>query len=317
MRLAGDSAGSRPVLITGASGFLGRHVVRQARDGNFNVLATARQATPGIDIACDLTDRWAVAALIKDFRPSAVVHLAARVPSSPNAYENETAARDNLGMVEVLLDALLDIPASGRKTQCPAVLVFASSITVYGRAMPERLDESHPIGGLTGYAAAKHRAETLLREKSPIPVVSLRLPGLFGAPRRSGLVYNLFRQALAGKPPLLDADPPLWSGLAVADAAWACLQPCRTLHRPSGPRPPDGELPEGVFNVGYNEPLSLERAARRIYQVVGTALPALAEAPVCLYDGSRFRARYGALPGGFADRLATYRDWIVAEGLPS
>lgn len=51
----------------------------------------------------------------------------------------------------------------------------------------------------------------------------VRLPGLYGPPRRSGLMYEMFRAALAGRPFTPDHSLPTWTAMRVERAAQFCL----------------------------------------------------------------------------------------------
>ena len=74
------------VFVTGASGFVGRHLVPHLRARGHEVVATDREL--------DVSDAAAVAAFVARARPDAIVHLAARelrrrlarrIPRSPSA----------------------------------------------------------------------------------------------------------------------------------------------------------------------------------------------------------------------------------------
>ncbi len=60
------------VVVTGATGFLGRHVTRQLCDDGADVVAL-RHADD------DLRERAQILAMLRDHRPDAVIHLAAIV----------------------------------------------------------------------------------------------------------------------------------------------------------------------------------------------------------------------------------------------
>ncbi|MGB0671581.1 MAG: NAD-dependent epimerase/dehydratase family protein, partial [Rhodospirillales bacterium] len=69
-----------PILITGASGYLGAKVVTLARSVGLSVVATARRAGLAIDYPCDLVDSDAVVRLLAAVQPRTILHGAAAVP---------------------------------------------------------------------------------------------------------------------------------------------------------------------------------------------------------------------------------------------
>ncbi len=62
---------SRVMLVTGASGFLGRHVVQRAISAGWNMVAPSSHSM-------DITDRPATMTAITESKPDVVVHLAYR-----------------------------------------------------------------------------------------------------------------------------------------------------------------------------------------------------------------------------------------------
>ena len=146
------------VLVTGASGFVGRHLTLALAAAGHEVVAAGgpRDAPPLL--ALDLGRASAVADLVAQAEPEAVVHLAGQafVP---------VALRDPL--------ATLDVNATGTARLLEAVRAFRdasggpvrtlliSSAEVYGIQPPERmpLDESTPVVPANPYAASKAAAE--------------------------------------------------------------------------------------------------------------------------------------------------------------
>jgi dTDP-4-dehydrorhamnose reductase len=65
------------VLVTGASGQLGRYLVPLARSAGAVVIALGRQSGDGIDVAVDLVDRESTLDAIASAEPDVVIHAAA------------------------------------------------------------------------------------------------------------------------------------------------------------------------------------------------------------------------------------------------
>jgi GDP-4-dehydro-6-deoxy-D-mannose reductase len=128
-----------PILVTGAQGFVGGHLLTQL----------GPQVLP-VDV--DVTDRRAVARVVAASEPSAVVHLAAISSVGASwADAGETWRVNTVGTVNVL-------EAVRREAAGTRVLV-ASTGEVYGRAEQVPTPENAPIAPLSPYAASKAAAE--------------------------------------------------------------------------------------------------------------------------------------------------------------
>ncbi|HEY1538327.1 MAG TPA: NAD-dependent epimerase/dehydratase family protein [Solirubrobacteraceae bacterium] len=124
------------LLVTGAGGFVGRHLVQRARAQGLAV----ETAT------CDLRASAAVAELVANARPAAVVHLAAS-PRRPGA-DPWQALADDVAMAGALLSAVAE-----RAPEAPVLV--AGSAAQYGMGLAEALRESDPLEPVAAYGAAK------------------------------------------------------------------------------------------------------------------------------------------------------------------
>jgi nucleoside-diphosphate-sugar epimerase len=155
------------VLVTGAGGYVGAHLVHRLLAAGHTPIATARRA---VDLPCDvrladLADRGAMPALLRDI--DAVVHAAARVGHATQA----VFERDNVTAVRELVTHL-----EGRR------IVHLSSVVVYGMGRHLDTDEDAPISpGTDGYAVSKAHGEAIVQAaRSPWVVVR---PGvIWGGP---------------------------------------------------------------------------------------------------------------------------------------
>ena len=160
------------LLLTGASGFLGRSL-RCHLASKFELTTLGRSA--GNEVVSDLGVE--VPALPK--RLEVVVHNAGKahiVPRTPE--EKEAFFRVNLAGTRHLIEAL------GRAQTPPRSFVYISTVAVYGLEEGEQIDESYPLKGETPYARSKIEAEAALQRWSAeesVSAVVLRLPEIHPA----------------------------------------------------------------------------------------------------------------------------------------
>ncbi len=140
------------VLITGASGFVGQHLISHlvAADASVEIFALDHSATETSltqvkHLSGDICDKPGLESLVKSVMPDAIVHLAAL--SSGAASDRDAVFKVNVEGSRVLLDAAASI------SPFPKVLL-ASTGYVYGDTDANRpATEQDPIGPLWRYGA--------------------------------------------------------------------------------------------------------------------------------------------------------------------
>jgi GDP-4-dehydro-6-deoxy-D-mannose reductase len=135
-------------LVTGADGFVGRHLVAAAPEG-------AELVTPSRE-ALDLLDADATAAVVADAPPDVVIHLAAQASVPASWRDPRATLNDNLAMAVNLLEAV-------REHAPAAVVVVVGSGEQYGPVVPERLPvtEDEPQRPQNPYAVSKVAVDAL------------------------------------------------------------------------------------------------------------------------------------------------------------
>ncbi|HWS31960.1 MAG TPA: NAD-dependent epimerase/dehydratase family protein, partial [Actinoplanes sp.] len=175
------------VVVTGAAGFIGSHLVGALRAAGHDVTGAD---LAGADVRCDLaTD---------DLRSIAdtdlILHLAGR-PGVRSSWGDGAAGahRDNVVATRRLLEA-----AAGVR------FVFASSSSVYGDA-GRPCTEDDPVDPRSPYAESKAEAELLVRAADN--TVILRYFSVYGPRQRPDMAFHRFVEAaLDGTPAPLYGD---------------------------------------------------------------------------------------------------------------
>jgi GDP-4-dehydro-6-deoxy-D-mannose reductase len=138
------------VLITGASGFAGRHLSELCAAAGDEVVELSRSS----GLAVDLLDAELVQAAVRDAAPDAIYHLAARAHVGHSWREPEAYLRDNLAMTLHLLQAV--------RAEVPdATVVVVASGELYGPPASLPVDESAPLRPQNPYAVSKANADLL------------------------------------------------------------------------------------------------------------------------------------------------------------
>ena len=167
------------VLVTGASGFIGRYTCIQLRRQGLEVIGVDRHTAEGT-LACDLTDRGAVSALFHSHRFNAVIHLAAVLPSA--------AAADPFRATEVNIDTSVNLLEQAISNGCRR-FIFGSSSSVYGTSGLSRpISENEPATPIDIYGGAKRYIEILgtnFHAKSAIEFAALRIATVLGSGARN------------------------------------------------------------------------------------------------------------------------------------
>jgi dTDP-4-dehydrorhamnose reductase len=187
------------VLVTGASGLLGRAVVQsfRSRPGFWTTVTPASftRATEG-GVQLDLRDEGATHALLSSLKPSLVVHAAAE--RRPDVCEKDAASSEALN-VHAVWHLARACAAQG------SALIYISTDYLWdGSSAPYA--EDAPVCPLNAYGSQKARGEWAARAAHPAAVV-LRVPVLFGpAPDLKESAVTTFASAVldAARPQTID-----------------------------------------------------------------------------------------------------------------
>jgi UDP-glucose 4-epimerase len=191
-----DYHGSK-VLVTGASGFIGRRLCRRLTELGAEVAAASRQPAPPESPArwhqVDLTAAETASQLVAEARPDVVFHLASKVTESRERSAVLSTFHANLASTVYLLDAVAE-------HGCRRIVQTGSL---------EEPEPGDPVNIPTSpYAAAKWSASAygrMFRQLWGTPVVLARLFMIYGPEQRdhSKIVPHVVTSLLLGREPQL------------------------------------------------------------------------------------------------------------------
>jgi nucleoside-diphosphate-sugar epimerase len=182
------------IWITGCSGFLGtrladhfakQHEVTGLSRGN----CSAATHSVSIDLARPDSPRLIEKLSAASGAPDVVIHAASKEPGPGELAE---FVDGNVHSTSNLIEGLT--------LQPPRLIIYTSTLSVYGRPSVIPVDESGPAGGTLPYAATKRWGEQMLETfQRYARIVVLRLPDLYGAGHDSFL-DDLARTAQRDEP---------------------------------------------------------------------------------------------------------------------
>ncbi|MCJ2081433.1 NAD-dependent epimerase/dehydratase family protein [Methylobacterium sp. J-090] len=296
------------VLVTGASGFVGRHAVPALAARGFIVHAVARAPMSGAVVhAADLLDEVQRRALIAEVAPSHLLHLA--WDAEPGRYW--TSPR-NLDWVAASLDLARSFHEAGGRR-----LVVSGTCAEYAWGPPRFDEATSACRPATLYGAAKDGTRRILSAYAESVGLSFawgRLFYLYGPGERRGrLVSDAAHALLTGAAFPTSPGHQARDFLHVVDTAGALAAlldspVAGAVNIASGRAVSVRELLDGLAER-TGRPDLLEYGARAL----GPSEPAVIEAAVArLAEEVGFRPRF-TLETGLDDTLAWWRNHLAGE----
>jgi NAD dependent epimerase/dehydratase len=313
----------RQVLVTGAGGFIGSHLVESLAQNGARVRALVRynsRGDPGLlsmlprdlcaeleIIAGDLRDLPALMSAMRNVE--IVFHLGALI-AIPYSYLHpvEVVQSNVMGTLNILLAA---------RENGVRRIVHTSSSEVYGTAVRVPIDESHPLQGQSPYSASKIGADKLVESfycAYDLPVVTVRPFNTYG-PRQSAraVIPTIITQALTQDVLHLGNLDARRDFTYVADTIDGLLHAAQT-------RGIEGE----TFNLGVGSEIRIGDLAAEILSLLDMQKeikvtpirlrPGKSEVQRLISDNSRARNRLGWMPRvSLRQGLSETIEWIAAN----
>jgi GDP-4-dehydro-6-deoxy-D-mannose reductase len=190
------------ILVTGASGFIGRYLSSYAAEQGHEVIGTylsrpelSSRIPTHHDIrwtSLDIRDAAAVQSLVESLRPDAVFHLAAQAYAQP-------AWKDPQGTFDTNVQGTIHLYEALRKAPPSRGVLLAASASAYGTPPGLPITEEMPLRPVNPYAVSKATQEMLSYQyfvNYGLRIVRGRLFCVTG-PGKTGDVVNDIAQQIA------------------------------------------------------------------------------------------------------------------------
>jgi len=288
------------ILVTGASGFLGKPLTERLSRMGHEVTAVSRSPGPA-QAATNTSIRWITRDIVREglelpqiTAADAIIHLAAAKELAPGQDEGALIEAN-----ELLTTRLLRALGGGSQK-----LIFASTQMVYGDPGNTAVTEDFPLAGMdsTPYACSKVNAENwlrCLRRKHNGPCVILRLCGFIEG---GGNIDYIIDQALRNEPIVLLAEGKIrrdYLSLEAGVEAFVLAASYRT------------SAPFEVINVGSGQMMSAAELARGICLELGShSEVVLTQQPAprsdFVFNIEKARRQLGFEPGSLPEAVRRY-----------
>ena len=242
------------VVVTGASGFIGHAIAREAHARGHRVTALHRSGPPphAANVAWETFDAWEAGETrdARSNRADVVIHAAA-------VRHRHGIAPEEYGRVNVALtDRVL-----GRAARDGARVVLVSSIAVYGWPAELPIDESRDYAPVGPYGASKVETEARVAA-SGLPFVIVQPSITYGPGDTNGMIDKMARMIARGFFVVPGRGRARVQLVYVDDVA-------RLVMRAASSKVALGQR----FICTYREPIAVADLVQRIARAAGTHIP--------------------------------------------
>lgn len=255
------------VLVTGASGFLGKYITRLLKEKNIPFITLGRDSSN--TLVADLTQPLSLSEGLLEVEY--VVHAAGKAHMVPrNDEEKQDMFRVNtLGTLH-LLDAL---PVKQIKS-----IVLISSVAVYGKQNGELISENEPLSATDSYGRSKIEAEQLITDyckRQNINCCILRLPLIAGIhpPGNLEAMINAMRNSTYFRVGKGEARKSIVLAADVAELIPRLFNQNGTYNLSDGHHPSFAQLEEHIAHeLKLKKPVALPYIAIKMVACIGDIL---------------------------------------------
>lgn len=163
------------ILVTGANGFAGQHLIKILQ-GEYDIIGLINKST--LTNSANITyqsgnilDRGFLEDLIKKYQPENIIHLAAIAPTW-------TQDPENIFKINLIgtLNLYLAVESQKKQTGFNPKIIYVSSAEVYGKTEnPEKITEDAPFYPANFYGSSKVAADRLSYQMSQSALLNITI----------------------------------------------------------------------------------------------------------------------------------------------
>jgi len=273
----------KKVIITGSSGFIGRHLVKRILTyDKCSVVLIANRANlvdrelkgtmPLSFYNADIRDRKAISDIFLDERADTCVHLAAKISVSDSIKNPDETMDINVNGTLNVLEACYNSHVSN--------FIFTSSAAVYGKVSELPIAEYHTLRPLSPYGKSKMLAEQHVasynKSKKIQKTISLRIFDVYGdgQPSEADVITRFAARPSKGLSPVIYGDGlQTRDFISVDDVVEGILLSIRAMEEVEN----NNSSSPLVFNIGTGKPTSVNQLAQKMTEIFGLDLQPIHE----------------------------------------
>lgn len=302
-------AGMSKILVTGADGFIGSHVVEDLLANGHDVIALAQYNSFGSrGWLEDIPNHRNLSCVVGDIRDSefcnkitknvdSVIHLAALI-GIPYSYVSPRS------YLETNISGTFNICQSSLENELSSVVILSTS-EVYGSALSVPINEKHPLQPQSPYSASKIGADAIAQSffnAFNLPITIARPFNTFG-PRQSrrAFIPSVISQILNG------ADEIKVGDISTSRDFTFVKETAKFIRLMSERGPKDGT----AVNIGTSNEFTMRQVIQIIQDVLGTTIkivedkarlrPSNSEVKRLVCDNMKLQSIFGETP----------QEWVV------
>jgi UDP-glucose 4-epimerase len=265
------------VIITGGTGFIGRHLVNKILSNKLSSIALiADRSNPRnsqfkdaeVDgdlltiYSVDIRDKKAISDIFQNEKADTCIHLAAKISVSDSIYNADETMEINVKGTHNVLEACCVNKVNN--------FIFASSAAVYGDVTVLPISENAPLRPVSPYGKSKMLAEKLVFRYQKLRkiqnTVSLRFFNVYGHGNvsQSDVISKFAARLSNGLPPIIYGDGNYTRDfVSVDDVVDAILLSSKAMENKY-----NGNLNfPSVFNIGSGTGISIKEIAAKMIAI--------------------------------------------------